>query len=167
MYVGVFDIGKKNFIKTGKYNKHYHFAFLFEKISAKHITETCRSLIAKINSKILFNNIGWRSKEQVFHYFAKRAAAEYGHSEDLYYLQNLMDLKEYFEKYSNRRFLTFSKGLLVYKSGKEREGFLCPLCQTPMIYSGSESRTDINDLDPPDIAFKQQIKGVLIEKRLC
>jgi len=135
-YIKVFDIGKRNHDTTGKYFNHYHIAFLPEIIEVRKFIFDCRQAIKK--SKAVFNNIGWRSRNSIFWYFARRVAGQYGHKKaGYYYLDEILGLEKYLETFHRAKVLTYSlpKGL-VYNTVLSSPVLECPYCKVPLVFRG-------------------------------
>jgi hypothetical protein len=141
-YIKVFDIARGSYAKTGSYYNHFHTALVGENINISKFTARSQYVLNSINSDLNYWGIGWRYKKAIYKYFAKRIAGIYGHDGDYYYLQDVMDLKTYFDVYHNAKFLTWSspEGYL-YNFAPSPKASLCPTHQIPLIRAGFEDMT--------------------------
>ena len=161
-YIKVFDIGRGSYAETGRYYNHFHTALVGEGINVSKFTARSIYILKTINSDLNYWGIGWRYKKAMYKYFAKRIAGIYGHEKDYYYMQDIMDLRSYFDVYHNAKFLTWSspEGYLNKYAPSPRVS-ICPTHQISLIPSGFEEMTieEINDCmipfppDPPPIAI--------------
>ena len=151
-YIKVFDIGRGSYEETGKYYNHFHTALVGEGINVSKFTARSLYVLKKINSNLNFWGIGWRYKKAIYKYFAKRVAGIYGHDGNYYYMQDVMDLREYFNVYHNAKFLTWSspEGYL-HNYAPSPEPCLCPTHQIRLIPCGFEEMT------------KEEIKDCMIQ----
>lgn len=130
-YHKVFDISNTNFYKTSLLWNHLHFALLFVgKFDFRRFILCMKLAIASVNSNLLFNNIGWRSKKSLYSYFAKRNAGQYGHKKTgYYYMEDVMNVEDYLTEHHRGKFLTsyFPVGL-INKMVLCYSGLVCDLC---------------------------------------
>jgi hypothetical protein len=156
----VFDIGRKHYEATGNYWYHFHLAMLPEKklFNVRQFITDSRSILdgintrAKTHSDALFNNIGWRSKNSVLSYFAKRVAGKLGHKkEGYYYLPDIMNLSEYLHTFYRKKTVSyhFPEGL-IYITGTSYEPPVCIYCHEYLEFVGTEIKTEIEHKPPPD-----------------
>ena len=149
-YIKVFDINKK----TKNHWFHYHIALLPEsKLSnINQFMDDSKSYLNK--TKALFNNIGWRSKQNIFSYFAKRQAGQFGHKNQGYYnYPDVMSRLEWLENHLRKKNLTKStaikSGLIYTINGHNSEPNLCPLCETKLLFSFNDYNAEQNFKKPP------------------
>lgn len=150
-YIKAFDIGNTNIRKTGKLYLHFHIALLPEKIDIPQFISMIRIYLKKINPFLNFSNIGWRSKENVFSYFAKRDAGIYGHNKTgYYYLKDIYPTQAYLEQYNRRKFLSYSFPFgLIYNNVPSPSPMLCPKCENPLTFAYYEPILSPYPPDPP------------------
>ncbi|MBR9682788.1 MAG: hypothetical protein GOV02_03870, partial [Candidatus Aenigmarchaeota archaeon] len=137
--IRVLDIDARNSEIKGVNFYHVHIAQFGEAIDVKKFNTDIRASIKRINDDLVFSIFGWRPQRNVFEYFAKRIACQFGHKdkEGIYFLPEVMDFKEFVETYHNKKILTLSdpEGLINIK-GDVAKKLMCPICEIPLIYAG-------------------------------
>ncbi len=146
VYVKVLDVNK-----TGYW--HYHIALLPETNlrNVDKFMRICKAALRQIDSRLVFNNIGWRSKKQVLSYMAKRGAGILGHhKEGYYYLNDLMSPLDYFKSYYRSKNVSYHLpewlvNTIVTCPAKSP----CPVCKYNMIFHSYEYIGGHTDGKPP------------------
>ena len=148
-YIKVFDLTKKGY-------SHFHTALIGENVNVSKFTARSIYVLKNINSDLNYWGIGWRYRKAMYKYFAKRIAGIYGHDGNYYYMQDVMNLRTYFDVYHNAKFLTWSSPSgYLNNNAPSPEPCLCPTHQIPLIPAGFEemSKEEIADCMipfPPD-----------------
>lgn len=151
-YIKVFDISKKHLAATGKMWLHYHIALLPEKIDVRGFISLCQCILNQADHRAVFQNIGWRTKDTVYSYFAKRMAGMYGHKKEGYYfLDDFLSMQHFFDIFYRSRSLTKSipEGLAC-TIAPVSDPKVCPDCGSRMLFAYYELISEVEVLKPPD-----------------
>lgn len=171
IYISVFDIGRKNFEKYKKYYNHLHIAIfgINNTIIArsKKFTKDCNKWIKAIDPYCHFNNIGIKTKSNIFNYFAKRIAGVFGHNKTgFYYFKDMMNKKEYLEAYFSKKMLSYHLAVgLVYKSISYATKNCCKYCKNPLAQTGDYDLNEKGEPPPEIIALKHMDHKDLLNRK--